>query len=75
MLTPGWPPPREGNKPPWSVPAKAHYGTSYEGPRAAAHFGRPETRFPEDIMAVGHTILVQSHPRLSFIYPVSPLRV
>ncbi|CAN8096805.1 unnamed protein product [Discula destructiva] len=48
---------KTGNKPPWSVPAKAHYGSKFEGPRAIAHFDRPNIRPPRDIMPMAHTIL------------------
>ncbi|KAJ4423976.1 hypothetical protein N0V82_001405 [Gnomoniopsis sp. IMI 355080] len=46
-----------GNKPPWSVPAKAVYGSKFEGPRATAYFGRPDIRPPKDLMPRAHTIL------------------
>ncbi|KAF3770163.1 thioredoxin-like protein [Cryphonectria parasitica EP155] len=48
---------KTGNKPPWSVPAKALYGTNHEAARAVNHFGRPQIRFPKDLMSMGHTIL------------------
>lgn len=47
----------KGNKPPWSLPAKAAYGSTFEGPRALAHFDRPNVRPPKDIMPMSHTIL------------------
>lgn len=46
-----------GNKPPWSVPAKAVYGSKFEGPRAIAYFDRSDIRPPKDLMARAHTIL------------------
>lgn len=45
-----------GNKPPWTVKAKARYG-SIEGPRATAHAGRPDIRLPKDLMPMAHTVL------------------
>ncbi|KAK7737751.1 hypothetical protein SLS53_006371 [Cytospora paraplurivora] len=45
-----------GNKPPWTLKAKARYG-AIEGRRATAHAGRPEIRFPKDLMPMAHTVL------------------
>ncbi|KAG8161754.1 hypothetical protein KVR01_008741 [Diaporthe batatas] len=45
-----------GNNPPWFNKAKAKYGF-YEGRRASAGAGIPETQFPDDLMSQSHTIL------------------
>ncbi|KAJ9155046.1 Thioredoxin-like protein [Pleurostoma richardsiae] len=45
-----------GNKPPWTLPAKAMYGT-YDARRSCDRAGHPEIGFPEDLMSMSHTIL------------------
>jgi hypothetical protein len=35
-----------GNKPPWTLPAKAKY-SSFDGPRAAKYFGTKPVKAPE----------------------------
>ena len=47
---------RKGNKPPWTLPAKAAYGT-HDGRRAVERFPNLEIQFPEDIMAVSLTVV------------------
>ncbi|KAK0621189.1 thioredoxin-like protein [Bombardia bombarda] len=43
-----------GNKPPWTLPAKAHYG-KYDAQRALARFPGLALSFPADLMAVSMT--------------------
>lgn len=47
---------KSGNSPPWTLRAKARYG-AIEGPRATAQAGRPDIRFPEELMPMAHTVL------------------
>ncbi|KAK4193581.1 glutathione S-transferase kappa 1 [Podospora australis] len=58
---------KSGNKPPWTLPAKARYGT-FDANRSIARFPGLSLQFPSDLMKVGMTVLplrtlhyVQSH--------------
>lgn len=50
------PPNITGNKPPWTLPAKATYGI-YDAKRSMARFPDVKIQFPTDLMAIAHTIL------------------
>lgn len=45
-----------GNKPPWTLPAKATYGL-YDSQRAIARFPTLQIQFPADLMSVSLTVL------------------
>ena len=47
-----------GNRPPWTLPAKASYGL-YDASRAIARFPGLKIKMPEDLMTLGHTVLPQ----------------
>lgn len=49
-----------GNQPPWKLPARGTYLNVHETARAKVHFHRPKICLPEDLMAVGMTILVRA---------------
>lgn len=59
------------------LPARANYLVNYETPRAKAQFKHPDIRPPNDLMAVGLTILVRplslSHLSLT-LTPTPPKR-
>ncbi|KAJ0161867.1 Glutathione S-transferase kappa 1 [Colletotrichum tanaceti] len=44
-----------GNKPPWSLPAKAKYG-DFDGRRSQLRAGKPDITMPKDLMARSMTI-------------------
>ncbi|KAK4217938.1 glutathione S-transferase kappa 1 [Rhypophila decipiens] len=45
-----------GNKPPWTLPAKAVYG-AYDAKRAIDRFPGLKISFPKDLMAVAHSVV------------------
>lgn len=63
-----------GNKPPWTVPAKAAH-SMFELNRATKAVGLQDIHFPEDLMVVGRTILPlralhyikQNYPRQTYL--------
>ncbi|KAH8909636.1 thioredoxin-like protein [Coniochaeta sp. PMI_546] len=54
-----------GNKPPWTLPAKAAYGWRYDGTRSLERVGLSHLQPPADMMAAGMTVLPMR--ALSFI--------
>ena len=46
-----------GNKPPWTLPAKAAYGWKYDGTRSLERVGLSHLRPPADMMVSGMTVL------------------
>ncbi|KAK4169350.1 thioredoxin-like protein [Cladorrhinum sp. PSN259] len=47
-----------GNRPPWTLPAKAAYGI-FDAKRSVSRFPGLQIRFPDDLMTLGHTVLPQ----------------
>ncbi|KAK4230827.1 thioredoxin-like protein [Podospora fimiseda] len=47
-----------GNRPPWTLPAKAKYGI-FDAKRSVARFPGLQIKFPHDLMTLGHTVLPQ----------------
>ncbi|KAK3985535.1 glutathione S-transferase kappa 1 [Cladorrhinum sp. PSN332] len=47
-----------GNRPPWTLPAKATYGI-FDANRSVARFPGLQIKFPDDLMTLGHTVLPQ----------------
>lgn len=54
-----------GNKPPWTLPAKAAYGWRYDGTRSLERVGLSHLQPPADMMVAGMTVLPMR--ALSFI--------
>ncbi len=54
-------PPPVGNKPPWTLPAKARYLT-HDARRSCERAGKPEITPPKDLMAMAMTVLVSPGP-------------